>query len=81
MNFDNRFDLEDFLFNLFFIFMLFAVSAGFICIPFSVFYNTQATQKAINKECKTNYTFKEVLFAGDDLLKLCQTKQQTITIK
>ena len=81
MNFNNRFDLEDFLFNLFFLFMLLIVSVGFISIPFHVFYSTQATQKAINKQCKTNYTFKEVLVASDDLLKLCQTKQQTITIK
>jgi hypothetical protein len=46
-----------------------------------VFYSTLATQKAINEQCKTDYTFKEVLFASEDLLKLCQTKQQTITIK
>ena len=81
MNFDNRFDFEDFLFNSFSLFMLLIVSVGFISIPFLVFYSTQATQRAINKQCKTNYTFKEVLFASDDLLKLCQTKQQTITIK
>ena len=81
MNYDNRFDLEDFLCNLFFVFMLLIVSVGFISIPFHVFYGTQTTQKAINKQCKTNYTFKEVLAASKDLLKLCQTKQQTITIK
>ena len=81
MNLDNRFDLEDFLFNLFFLFMLLIVSVGFISIPFHVFYSTQATQKAINKQCKTNYTFKEVLVASEDLLKLCQTKEQTLTIK
>jgi len=81
MKFNNRFDFQDFLFNLFFVFMLFAVGSVFISVPFQVFYSTLATQKAINQQCKTNYTFNEVLFASEDLLKLCQTKQQTITIK
>ena len=81
MNFDNRFDFQNFLFNLFFIFMILGVGSMFISLPFQVFYSTLATQKAINKQCKTDYTFGEVLFASEDLLKLCQTKQQTITIK
>jgi hypothetical protein len=61
--------------------MMFVVGSVFISVPFQVFYSTLATQKAINEQCKTDYTFKEVLFASADLLKLCQTKQQTITIK
>ena len=81
MKYDNRFDLEDFLMNSFFVFTMFTMFAAFISMPFLVFYSTQATQEAINKQCKTNYTFKEVLVASEDLLKLCQTKQQTITIK
>jgi hypothetical protein len=81
MKFNNRFDFQVFLFNLFFVFMMLAVGSVFISVPFRVFYSTLATQKAINKQCKTDYTFKEVLFASEDLLKLCQTKQQTITIK
>ena len=81
MKFNNRFDFQDFLFNSFFVFMMFVVGSVFISVPFQVFYSTLATQKAINEQCKTDYTFKEVLFASEDLLKLCQTKQQTITIK
>jgi hypothetical protein len=81
MKFNNQFDFQDFLFNSFFVFMMLAVSSVFISAPFQVFYSTQATQKAINQQCKTNYTFNEVFFASKDLLKLCQTKQQTITIK
>ena len=81
MNFDNRFDFHDFLFTSFFVFMMLAVGSMFIAVPFQVFYSTLATQKAINKQCKTDYTFGEVLFASEDLLKLCQTKEQTITIK
>ena len=81
MNFDNRFDFHDFLFTSFFVFMVLAVDSILISIPFHVFYSTLATQKAINKQCKTDYTFGEVLFASEDLLKLCQTKEQTLTIK
>lgn len=81
MKFNNRFDLEDFLMNSFFVFMQLILFAGFTSLPFLVFYSTQATQEAINKQCKTNYTFKEVLVAGADLLKLCQIKQQHLTIK
>ena len=81
MNYNNRFDFEDFLLNSFIVFTMLMVLVAFISLPFKLFYSTQATQKAINKQCKTDYTFGEVLFASDDLLKLCQTKQQTITIK
>lgn len=99
MKFNNQFDFQIFLFNLFsralkcesftksftllllIGFILLVVSSVFISVPFQVFYNTQATQKAINQQCKTNYTFNEVLFASENLLKLCQTKQQTIVIK
>ena len=86
MKFNNKFDFQsvsgnDFLFNLFFVFMMFVVGSVFISVPFQIFYGTVTTQKAINKQCKTDYTFKEVLLASEDLLKLCQTKQQTITIK
>ena len=51
--------------------MMLAVGSMFIAVPFQVFYSTLATQKAINKQCKTDYTFGEVLFASEDLLKLC----------
>jgi len=81
MKFNNRFDFQDFLFTSFSVFMMLVASSVFISIPFQVFYSTLVTQKAINKQCKTDYTFKEVLFANEDLLKLCQIKQQTITIK
>ena len=81
MNYNNRFDFEDFLLNSFLVFTMLMVPVAFISLPFKLFYSTLATQKAINKQCKTDYTFGEVLFASDDLLKLCQTKQQTITIK
>ena len=81
MKIPNQFVFIECLINLFFAFMLLAIIAAFISVPFQAFYNTKTTQKAINQQCKTNYTFNEVLFASEDLLKLCQTKQQTITVK
>ena len=40
MNFDNRFDFQDFLFTSFFVFMMLAVGSMFIAVPFQVFYST-----------------------------------------
>ena len=39
------------------------------------------TQQALNQECKTNYSFLQVALAGDNLARLCQIKNQQITIK
>jgi hypothetical protein len=39
------------------------------------------TQQALNQECKTNYSILQVALAGDNLSRLCQIKNQTITVK
>lgn len=39
------------------------------------------TQQVLNQECKTNYNFIQVVLAGDNLTRLCLTKNQQITIK
>jgi hypothetical protein len=39
------------------------------------------TQQALNEQCGTNYTFFQVATAGDNLSRLCQIKNQTVTIK
>ena len=39
------------------------------------------TQQAINQECGSNYSFLQVALAGDNLSRICQIKNQTITIK
>jgi hypothetical protein len=39
------------------------------------------TQKALNEQCGTNYNFLQVATAGDNLSRLCQIKNQTVTIK
>ena len=49
--------------------------------PTTFIIKTTTTQQTLNQECKTNYSFLEVAVAGDNLSRLCQIKQQTITIK
>jgi hypothetical protein len=39
------------------------------------------TQQVLNQECKTNYSFIQVALAGNNLSRICQNKNQTITIK
>lgn len=54
---------------------------GLISTPFIGFVRTQTTQKALNEQCGTNYSFLQVALAGDNLSRLCQIKNQTVTIK
>lgn len=73
-NFDFRkVDPIDIMFCLAFVLILFGLIGGFI--------NVQTTQKALNEQCNTHYTFMQVAFAGDNLSRLCQIKNQTVTIK
>ena len=39
------------------------------------------TQQAINQECGSNYSFLQVALSGNNLSRICQIKNQTITIK
>jgi len=39
------------------------------------------TQQALNQECNTHYSFIQVALAGNNLSRICQNKNQTITIK
>ena len=39
------------------------------------------TQQVLNQECKTNYSFIQVALAGNNLSRICQIKNQIITIK
>jgi len=39
------------------------------------------TQQALNQECKTHYSFIQVALAGNNLSRICQLKNQIITIK
>jgi len=39
------------------------------------------TQQALNQECNTHYSFIQVALAGNNLSRICQLKNQIITIK
>ena len=54
---------------------------AFVAAPIIGYVRVTTTQQAINKECKTNYNFSQVALAGDNLSRLCQIKNQTVTIK
>ncbi len=60
----------------FVVLVLLAVSAPLVGIGRVI-----TTQQAINQECKSNYNFLQVALAGDNLSRLCQIKNQTVTIK
>jgi hypothetical protein len=63
------------------IFMIFVVALMFVAAPVVGVGKVIATQQALNQECKTNYNFLQVALAGDNLARLCQIKNQTVTIK
>jgi hypothetical protein len=53
----------------------------FISAPIIAVTKVITTQQALNQECGTNYNFFQVAAAGDNLSRLCQIKNQTLTIK
>ncbi len=63
------------------IFIIFVVALMFVGVPLTGVGRVIATQQALNQECKTNYSFFQVALAGDNLARLCQIKNQTVTIK
>ena len=69
-----KFDISNWIFPIWFVTVLTVGLTTFII-------KTITTQQTLNKECKTSYSFIQVATAGDNLSRLCQTKQQTITIK
>jgi hypothetical protein len=57
------------------------VGSVFIFLPFSIYQSAVVTQKALNEQCETNYSVKDVLFAKDELQDLCKMKNQQLLIK
>lgn len=68
-------------FDLFQALVVVGVVAIFIAAPIVGAGRVIVTQQAINQECKTNYSVIQVALAGSDLSRICQIKNQTITIK
>ena len=53
----------------------------FLAAPITGVVRVITTQQALNQECGTNYNFFQVATSGDNLSRLCQIKNQTVTIK
>ena len=68
-------------FDLFQSLVVVGVVVIFIAAPIVGAGRVIVTQQTINQECKTNYSFIQVALAGNDLSRICQIKNQTITIK
>lgn len=67
--------------DLIFIIVPILIGLTFVIIPVSGFYRATTLQKTINQECNTNYSLIEVALNGNDLIKLCKVKNQTVIIK
>lgn len=72
-----KFNNGEWIFPLWFPMVFVLITIG----PTTFIIKTITTQQALNQDCKTNYSFLQVAVAGDNLSRLCQIKQQTITIK
>jgi hypothetical protein len=52
-----------------------------LAAPITGVMQVLTTQKALNEQCGTHYNFLQVATAGDNLSRLCQIKNQTVTVK
>jgi len=77
MNHKSSFDLFGFIP----IFMIFCFFLLLVSAPIVGVSRVIVTQQALNQVCGSNYTFLQVALAGNNLSRICQIKNQTITIK
>ena len=68
-------------FDLFQTLVIVGVIITFVVAPIVGASRVIVTQQAINQECGSNYSFLQIALAGDNLSRICQIKNQTITIK
>lgn len=54
---------------------------GFVSVPVTGYFKAVSLQQILNTECKGNYSFVDVAFNGNELVKVCQINNQTVTIK
>jgi hypothetical protein len=73
----NSFDPFDYIT----VFVIGFVILAFVGAPIVGIGRVITTQQALNQECKTNYNLLQVALSGDNLARLCQIKNQTITVK
>jgi hypothetical protein len=53
----------------------------FVGLPVAAWYSAGVEQKAINKECGTNYSRIDVMLSRDGLTELCRIKNQELLLK
>ena len=68
-------------FDLFQTLVIVGVVVIFVSAPIVGVSRVIVTQQVINQECGSNYSFLQVALAGNNLSRICQIKNQTITIK
>ena len=73
--FDKHFD------TLFTSFIVGSLTFIFVGIPAAHWYSAGVEQKAINKECGTDYSRIDVMLSGKNLTELCRIKQQELLLK
>jgi hypothetical protein len=47
----------------------------------TAYFGAKTLQRALNAECKANYSLMEVAISGDKLVELCRIQNQQITVK
>ena len=72
-----KFDSIDWIVPIYVITVLVIIVIG----PISFFFKVMTIQQALNKQCKTNYSMLQVAVAGNNLSRICNMENQTITIK
>jgi hypothetical protein len=68
-------------FDLFQTLVVVGVVVIFVSAPIVGASRVIVTQQVLNQECGSNYSFLQVALAGNNLSRICQIKNQTITIK
>ena len=72
---------DDVIFLLCFSSICLVGAAAILGGPAVFYFRTQTTMQALNQQCGTNYNWIQVATAGENLSRLCQVKNQTLTIK
>jgi hypothetical protein len=62
-------------------FMVLGLSLVFVGVPVASWYSAGVEQRAINKECGTNYSRIDVMLSRDNLTELCRIKNQELLLK
>lgn len=72
---------EEILSSILLVLVSMTVGSVLVLIPFSTYQSAVVTQKALNEQCGTNYSVKDVLFAGEQLQDLCKMENQELLVK